>query len=389
MNTKIITCVAAAAAGLAMNLHADVDWMVLPKFSTSGRMLLHGTRDTTKGKRVAPGMRLETPKDNKLVKYSFLRIGSSSGFCFCGMNEKGLAIIFTGGDPTSDKNPPKTANTHTPNAATVIMLRSCATARQAVTHMQGAFKQKLISGSAIFFIADPMRAFVIECSPKHFASWELPHAFCVYANCWKLPGMDDGSLSPATRAANHYQREWAARESLRMAFDANKTISVADSLATSRVNVADGNGERFAKHRGKAKLTTAPFNPSSVLDSYLFDLDAEFPGDLSCVYVAWGPWRHTVYLPVPMGAADALPREMFAKEWLNNGYRLMDAAKPEDPVNPKLLEFENKQLAEFAKAREKAREMLRRDERVEAKKLLRATLKQQAQATLEFLKNLK
>ena len=373
----------------AVAAFADVDWMVLPKFSTSGRMLLHGTRDATKGQRVAPGMRLDTPQDNKLVKYSFLRIGSNSGFCFSGMNEKGLAIIFTGGDPTRDKNPKKEGNTHTPNNATVIMLRSCATARQAVSHMHDAFKKKLISGSAIFFIADPMRAFVIECSPAHFASWELPHAFCVYSNCWKLPGMDDGSVGTAARAANNYQREWAARESLRTAFDENKMISVADSLATSRVNAADGNGERFAKRRGKAKLTTAPFNKNSVIDSYLFELDAEFPGELSTVYTAWGPWRHTVYLPIPMGAANALPREMFSKEWLANGYRLMDAAKEEDPVNPALLEFEQKQLAEFAKAREKARDMLRRDERDEAKKLLRETLKKQAQETLAFLNNLK
>lgn len=388
MNVKhsVLSALIAMSAAAAF---ADVDWMVLPKFSTSGRMLLHGTRDASKGKRSAPGMRLDTPQTNNLVKYNFLRIGGKSGFCFCGMNEKGLAIIYTGGDPTTDKNPPKHGNTHTPNTATVIMLRSCATAQQAVRHMHDAFKKKLISGSTIFFIADPMRAFVIECSPAHFASWELPHAFCVYSNCWKLPGMDDGSVGTAVRAANNYQREWAARESLRMAFDANKTISVADSIAASRVNAADGNSERFAKHRGKAKLTTAPFNQNSVLDSYLFDLDAEFPGELSCVYVAWGPWRHTVYLPIPMGATDALPQELFSQEWLDNGYRLMDAAKPEDPVNPALVEFENNQLAEFAKVRNKAREMLRRDERDEAKKLLSETLKKQAQATLEFMKNLK
>ena len=58
-------------------------------------------------------------------------------------------------------------------------------------------------------------------------------------------------------------------------------------------------------------------------------------------------------------------------------------------VNEELLKFEAAQLAEFGKARGKAREMLRRDEREEAKKLLRETLDKQAEATLEFLKGLK
>ena len=380
---------------LAMTAFADVDWMILPKHSSSGRMLIQGTRDATskKGKpatRIVPGMRLDTPKSNKLVKYTYLRIGNAGGkFCFCGMNEKGLAIIYTGGDPTRDKNPAKMdGNTHRPNTATVIMLRSCATAQQAVRHMQEAFKKKIIADSAIFFIADPNRAFVIECSPRHFASWELPHAFCVYSNCWKLPGMDDGSRGSADRAATNYQREWAAREALRMAFDAKKTISVADSIRTSRVSVAEANSEEFAKRRGKAKVSTAPCNKNSA-DSYLFDLDSEFPALLSCVYAAYGPFRHTVYLPIPMGAADALPQEVVNAAWLDSAYRLRDAADPADPVRPELLEFEKKQLDDFAKAREEARRLLRQDKYEEARHLLRDTLAKQAKETLEFMNNLK
>ena len=380
---------------LAMTAFADVDWMILPKYSSSGRMLVQGTRDATakKGKppvRIVPGMRLDTAKDSKFAKYDYLRIGSKGGnFCFCGLNEKGLAVIFTGGDPTRDKNPAKMdGNTHKPNTATVIMLRSCATAQQAVRHMQDAFKKKIIAGSAIFFIADPNRAFVIECSPRHFASWELPHAFCVYSNCWKLPGMDDGSLGTADRAANNYQREWAAREALKQAFDAKKTISVADSIRASRVNVAEANGEEFAKRRGKGKVNTAPYNRNSA-DSYLFDLDSEFPALLSCVYAAYGPFRHTVYLPIPMGAANALPQEVIDAAWLDSAYRLRDAADPTDPVRPELVEFEKKQLDDFAKAREEARRLLRQDKYEDARKLLRDTLAKQAKETLEFMNNLK
>jgi len=380
---------------LAMTAFADVDWMILPKYSSSGRMLIQGTRDAVakKGKpagRIIPTMRFETPKTNSLAKYKYLRIGGKN-FSFSGLNEKGLAVIFTGGDPIDPKrepNPKRDGNTYTAPAATVIMLRSCATAQQAVRNMQDAFKKKLISGSSIFFVADPNRAFVIECAPRHFASWELPHAFCVYSNCWKLPGMDDGSLGSADRAANNYQREWAAREALKQAFDANKVISVEDSIRASRVSVAEANSEEFAKRRGKGKVTTAPYNKNSA-DSYLFDLDSEFPDILSCVYAAYGPFRHTVYLPIPLGAADKLPSEVVNASWLDSTYRLRDAADPNSPVRPELLEFEKKQLAEFAKARESARSRLRQDKRGEAIKILRETLAKQAKETDEFLKNLK
>ena len=388
---KLKSAALAALIGtLAMTAFADVDWMIRPEYSSSGRMMLHGTRDAGRGgKRIVPGMMLDTPRNRKFVKYKYLRIGSKQGFCFCGLNEKGLAIVYTGGDPTSDKNPAKIdGNTYKPNVATVIMLRSCATAAEAVNHMRRAFGKKLVAGSAIFFIADPYRAFVIECAPAHFASWELPRGFCVYSNCWKLPGMLDCSLGTAERAAFHSQREWAARKVLRDAFDAAKEISVADSIRASRVSVEEANGDAFAGGRGKSKPYTAPYNSNSA-DSYLFALDSEFPSELSCVYAALGPFRHTVYLPIPMGAADALPKELTDAAWLDSVYRLRDAADPAAPLRPELVEFERKQLAEFDGVCERARTLLRKDRIGEARKLLRDTLAKQARETSEFLAGLK
>ena len=378
---------------IALTAFADVDWMILPKYTSTGQMMIHGTRDiTSKSKypRLYPGMRLDTPQQNKLAKYKYLRIGGPKGnSCFCGMNEKGLGVIYTGGNPTSDKNPPPSPSVLPPNAATVAMLRSCATAQEAVELMRKASQNKQLSGSAIFFVADPNQAFVIESSPDHFASWQLPHAFCAYSNCWKLPGMDDASECDAYRATNNYQREWMARESLKHAFDAKKTISIADSLAVSRITVEEANGEAFAKQRGKAVLVKdiAPFNKKSA-DSYLFELDCEFPAELSCVYAALGPARHTVYLPIPLGAADKLPKEIFLKEWVDNAFRLRDAADPAAPVRPELLEFENKLHKDFAKARARARSFMRQDKFDEARKILRGTLERQAKETFEFLKNL-
>ena len=376
-----------ALLALTATAFADVDWMILPKHSSSGRMLVHGvryvvSRDGKQPVRIVPKQRFNTPQTDKAAKYTYIRFDT-----IYGVNEKGLAVIWSSGNPTRDRNPKKKNGAYNYNVATAAMLRSCATAEQALKHMRRAFDKKLISGSSIFLVADPKRAFVIECAPRHFASWELPQAFCVYANCWKLPGMDDGSVDSADRATTNFQREWAAREALKQALDNKKTISVADSLRASRLNVAEVNDKGFSKRRGWLKLTGAPFNRFSMC-SYLFELDCEFPAELSCVYAALGPQRHTVYLPIPFGAADKLPEALSDKAWSAEAYRLCDAAKPTDPVRPELLDFEQKQIADFAKAREEARWLLRLEKREEALKLLHDTLERQTRETSEFLKGL-
>ena len=376
-----------AMLALTATAFADADWMILPKASSSGRMLVHGarygvSRDGKQPVRLVPKLRFSTPQTDKTAKYRYLRCS------ICGVNEKGLAVIWSSGNPTRDKSPKKKVKTYASYGATAAILRSCATAEQAVKHMRWAFDKRLVSGSSIFLVADPKRAFVIECSPRHFASWELPQAFCVYSNCWKLPGMDDASIDNANRATSNFQREWAAREALRQALEGKKNISVADSLRASRLSVAEVNDKGFSKLRGWLKLTSAPYNRFSA-ESYLFELDCEFPAELSCVYAALGPQRHTVYLPIPFGAADKLPEVLSAPEWSDEARRLRDAAKPDDPVRPELLEFEQKLIADYAKQREEARWLLRLEKREEAMKILHETLARQTEDTAKFLKELK
>ena len=77
------------------------------------------------------------------------------------------------------------------------------------------------------------------------------------------------------------------------------------------------------------------------------------------------------------------------KEWVDNAYRLRDAADPAAPVRPELLEFENKLHRDYAKTRAKVRSLMRQDKFAEARKLLHATLDRQAKETFEFLNNLK
>ena len=367
---------------LSLHVGADTGWVVRSRESASGMMLLHGCREAKK--QLESGMRYETPGKDRNIRFRHLRIGDRSGFTFAALNERGLAIVFTGGDPTDDPKPAASPSNVTGHFGTVSMAGRCATAPEAVKWLRGEFEKGRICGNLIFLIADTQRAFAVECTSRHFASWELPHAFCVYANCWKLPGMDDASLGSAERAARNYQREWTARELLRQALEKKGVVSVRDSLAISRASAADMNDPKFDKARGPRKLFTAPYNRASV-DSYLFELDSEFPEVLSTVYAACGPQRHTVYLPIPLGAADALPEGVFSDEWIGGAVRRRDAAAKDAPVDPRLLEFENRQLQEFAKVREAARILLQKDDPEGASKLLRETLARQAKETADFL----
>ena len=382
MNWKL--SLSALAAGVALTASADTDWMVLPRYSKTGMTMLHGCRNMPK--RTPVLLRWEKPNG---CKYHYLSIGNKKGLRFGGVNERGVAVIFTGGGPMLDKNPPASPNNFNGRRGTVEILRNCATAQEAEALLRGAAEKKFIDGSLIFFIIDRNRAWVVECSPDNYVSWELPHAFCVYANLWKLPGMDASSTSPVERTLKCAQREWGAREMLRRRLDANQTISRQDSFAASRLNTHELNGEEYAKARsktGKHRFNTAPHNPNSH-DSYLIEVDPEF-GELSCIYVAYGPARHTVYLPVPFGAADKLPKELFADEWMDGAFARMKAAKAGDPMDPRIIEFEKKLLAEFDKARLEARWKLRFGKRGEARKLLRARLEKQVGETLAFLKSL-
>ena len=353
---------------------ADTMWMILPKGSMSGLMTMHVSRDLTKNTKPVPNLIFDARKQFG-GKYKFLRICNNQ-YCIAGVNEKGLGVIFTGGDPTSDKNPPKSNQNFTPHNATAIMLRRFAAAEQAVKYMHQGFKAHQIVGSAIYLIADPYRAFVVECSPRHFASWELPHAFCVYTHCWKLPGMDDGSIGTADRAQWNYQREWAAREFLRQAMENNHhMIPIAESMAVSRL---------AAHETGKKTVLNGPSNPNTFA-AFTFELDPEYPDYLSTVHVAFGPPRHTVYLPIPFIAMDKLPANLLNRQTVEAAIGRRNAAGENAPVDPELVKFQEKIVLEFAKARSRARQMLRSDRCADAEKLLRETLERQSAEIADFL----
>jgi hypothetical protein len=376
----------AVVATLAAQLAADTEWIVTPNFSASGRMLLHANREQAVVK--CPPVWMSYDRAQKGT-YGFLRIGNKGGLCFAGINEKGLAAAYTSGDPTDDRKPPRDKRNWSGHAAVVISLRLSATADQARARIHNAFKNKLINGSMVVFLADPRKAVVIECSPLHYASWDLKDSYCVYSHMWKLPGMDDGSIRSTGSVDVCTQREWGVREGLHRVRTENQgRIPVSGSIAVSRMNVNDLNGEEYEKQRGKPPVLYAPYNKRAQ-DSCIFELDAEYPEFLSRVYLAFGPARHTVYLPIALPALKDLPQEILDPDFFGGAMARHKAADPAAPVDPAILEFEKKLHREFEEQNDEARRLLMKGRRDEAGKLLNDLAKKQAAETLAFLRGLK
>ena len=211
--------------------------------------------------------------------------------------------------------------------------------------------------------------------------------FCVYTNCWRLPDMDDASRRTARSRSWQSQREWTVRQALQNARQSGGTVSAAETFAASRLGPAEVNIPATEKARDKMKINNTPSFKHSA-DAVLFEIDREFPGVLSCAYVAFGPQRHTVYLPIPVGAAEKLPAEITPGPWKTAALARNKSAKPETPVKPEIIAFENRMLMEFNKKREEARQLLRDKNPAEAKRLLQENLQRQAAELDKFLKSL-
>ena len=373
MKKTALSLAALLCAALPFASHADTSWIVKPAASTSGRMQLFASRADKPRPRT---VRVDTPKNAK--QFKSMRFGDKDkGFAFSGINSRGVAVAFAGAGPTTEKpnTPKKGEHLYTGSYAVDQILRNCKTAKPAVDLLRGAARKGLISGSLIFLIADPNQAFVFECSPRHQANYQIGLNYAVYTNVWKLPGMEDASVRVPKDFPVYAQREWVAKTGIIRARKGDRKVSIPEAIAVSRLNAADAK---------RNDVASAPSEKNSI-DAYLFEIDRKHPGILSCVYVALGPQRHTVYLPIPLGAMDALPEELVNGAWAACGDAAAQKSTPETPVADEILELERCLLQEFNDIRYKAAQLLAAGKTAEAKAVLRDTLKRQTQEVMKFM----
>ena len=164
-------------------------------------------------------------------------------------------------------------------------------------------------------------------------------------------------------------RELCAARSLRESRVDGK-YTVRGCLETSRKIRKDEFEERYPFVPGNSK------SKNMSVEAACFEIDPEFPAYLSCAYTSLGPQRHTVYLPIPM-AVEQLPEKMRDGRWAKMAYAHQAAFGPEHADLRKLTELEEKFLAEFEAARDKARKLLRAGKKNEAVKLLNECFERQ------------
>ena len=373
MKKIAISLSALLCAATPLASRADTSWIVKPAASTSGRMQLFTSRAD---KPLPRTIIIDTPKSAK--QFKSMRFGDNKkGFAFAGINSRGVAVAFTGAGPTTEKpNRPKQGeHLYTGYYAVGQILRNCKNAKQAVDMLNKAGQKGFIADAMIFLIADPDQAFIFEGSPRHKATYKLGLNYAVYSNVWKLPGMEDASARVPKDFPVCAQREWVAKTGIIRARKGDRKVSIPEAIAVSRLNAADAKREDVA---------SAP-SEKNTIDAYLFEIDKKHPGILSCVYVAMGPQRHTVYLPVPLGALDALPPELVNGEWATLGDEAAKKSTPETPVSDDITELERCIFQEFNDIRYKAGQLLDENKTDEAKTLLRDTLKSQTKEVLKFM----
>ena len=371
---RTIVAAAILTASAFTRLYADTSWIIQPMATTSKSMQVFTSRS---GKSMRP---LMLHYNQKIDDKSFrnLRCGNDTKFAYAGINECGLVVVFSGSDKTKD-TPVKPKGKQTLISGNFIvghLLTRCNSVKQAEARLRKLARSGFIAESLIVFLADGKQAMIFEIAPRHYATMGLGLHYTVYANRWKLPGMEDASKRMPGDMQGSLQEEWAVKEAIyRARGGMNGKLSIPSSFAVSRRNAAD------VKVKGIGRAPSAKYTA----DAYLFEIDPEYPGLLSCVYASFGPPRHTVYLPIPAGAMDALPPEVVKAEWAKIGAELNKTIPETTPVSEDLAEFEKYLLQEFNDIRHQAKLLLKEGKTEEARTLLRDTLRRQSRETLKFM----
>ncbi|MBO7154193.1 MAG: hypothetical protein J6W67_10370 [Lentisphaeria bacterium] len=126
---------------------------------------------------------------------------------------------------------------------------------------------------------------------------------------------------------------------------------------------------------------------ANTLCSTMMVTDRMYPEYLSVAFVALGPPRHTVFLPVPMGL-PALPETLADSRWGTKSLKLADKL-PMDHAGVKEFEkLEEKFFKEFSETKEKARLLLLQSKFKEAQDLLMELFNKQYKEAGELLTSL-
>ena len=361
---------AAILTATSLTAAACTSWMIHPSVSASGRMIVHKCRDNRVGPRDADSLYTRNG-----VKW--MRLGAHKEPLFA-VNERGIATVMNDGDPMTLVHP----NTDK-SLKDARMWTSCGSlARQVMAECVSADRAvelalhysrnyiKSAHGNSIF-VADPKRAFMLDVGPGYADFKELTGGICIITNCMHFPGVESYSTRGVGSLRSDRAREANVRASLKKHQIGGK-YTVKGVVATSRRLCGPKYAQKF------------PCRKNSI-SAVCFEIDPEFPAQLTTAYVALGPQQHTVYLPTPMALVQ-FPEFIRNGGWSDMAYKLREREGYDHRYLGRFVELEDRLFAEYDKVREEARALLKEGKKAEAEKLLNDCYSRQYEAALKLLK---
>jgi hypothetical protein len=345
-------------------------WMVMPDVSAYGSAMLHKNRDytgqfhlTVRLCRTAPG-RYRTFSAGDLWN-------TGSG---CAINEKGLMIAQNDGENTLDQSSvPVTVGSA---MLTRFVAEQCATVDEAVAMLRKFYTQGIMRDNDIYSIADRNGGAIVEATPRRLAEARLTSGFEVRANNFLLPGMRSSGGRTRSALLNGDNRRYEACEGLFTALGVNGKITARDMWAIARQRNTEDEQKGLRQVCG----------PTTLYGMTLL-ADCDYPEVLSVVFVALGPPRHTVFLPIPM-AANTLPEKLISGSWGARSFALRERLAQEHEQLLDIERLEQRLLDDFLTARESARRLLHAGYRADAVALLNTVFREQAVMVDDFLSRL-
>ena len=361
---------AAGLAAMSLTAAACTSWMIHPSVSASGRMIVHKCRDN----RVGP-LDADILYTRDGVKW--MRLGSNKEALFA-VSERGIATVMNDGDPMTLVHPGTDRSvggarmwTSCGTLARQVM-NDCTTAAEAVELALHYSRSGIKGGHGnSIFVADARRAFMIDAGPGYAEVKELTGGICIITNCMHFPGIETYSNRGVGALRSDRAREANVRASLQRHRVGGK-YTIRGVIATSRMRC-----------QGKYALKF-PCRKNS-LSGICFEIDPEFPAQLTTAYVALGPQQHTIYLPTPM-ALKQFPEFIRSGGWSNMAYELRKREGYDHRYLPRFIELEDRLFAEYDRVREEARALLKAGKTAEAERLLNDLYLKQYEAALALLK---
>ena len=307
-------------------------------------------------------------------RYKIMTVGDLWSAGTCGvMNEKGLVMTMNDGHASWQ------VNTRQETVSSAYFMRlvaeKCASVEEAVILVKKLYSEKIVRSSDIFFICDPDRVIVMECTPESMMYCDIEYHFEARANQLILPGMRSLGFQEKEKYLDGAERRYTASEELRTRLEKRKNhIFAFDDFM------------QVARHRNKEMeaLSRRQICQKNTISSMLFAPDREHPEILSTLFLALGPVRHTVFLPVPF-CLRYIPRSLVNAALWSSAFDRRERMGLDHNKVEELFAWERKMLSRYKKSHEKAAELLREGKKEESILLLETFFLKEYSSAEKFL----